>query len=95
MAWVNTSQYAEKFIKLFAENRLLAEDWKFILPMHIIQQPLAIVANAKNFADGIQYNIELYGTEIPDELLAYEGMGQNDEYLRVVANMANRYLENQ
>jgi hypothetical protein len=93
MSWINTSQYAHKFIDLCAENRLFAEDWKFMIPLHIVQQPLAVVANAKNFADGIQYNIELHGVEIPSELLAYEGMGQNNEYLEVIAEMANRYLE--
>jgi hypothetical protein len=93
MSWINTSSYAHKFIDLFSENRLFAEDWKFMIPLHIVQQPLAVVTNAKNFADGIQYNIELHGVEIPSELLAYEGMGQNNEYLEVIAEMANRYLE--
>jgi hypothetical protein len=93
MGWVNTGSYAHKFIDLFAENRLFPEEWKFMIPLHIVQQPLAIVANAKNFADGIQYNIELHGVEIPDELLAYEGMGQNNEYLQVIADMANRYVD--
>lgn len=66
-----------------------------MLPLHVVQQPLAVVANAKNFADGIQYSIELYGVDIPTELLAYEGMGQDNEYLRVIAQMANRYVESQ
>jgi hypothetical protein len=95
MSWINTSQYAHKFIDLFAENRLFPEDWKFMIPLHIVQQPLAIVANAKNFADGIQYNMELHGVEIPNELLAYEGMGKDNEYLSVIAEMANRHLEKQ
>lgn len=93
--WINTAQYAHKFINLFSENRLSPEDWKFMLPLHVVQQPLAVVANAKNFADGIQYSIELYGVDIPTELLAYEGMGQDNEYLRVIAQMANRYVESQ
>jgi hypothetical protein len=95
MGWVNTAQYAHKFINLFAENRLLAEDWKFMIPLHIVQQPIAVVANAKNFADGIQYAIELYGVDIPNELLAYEGMGENNEYLSVIATMADRYVDKQ
>lgn len=94
MGWVNTAQYAHKFIELFAENRLMPEEWKFMIPLHIVQQPLAIVVNAKNFADGIQHSIELYGVEIPEELLAYQGMPENNEHLSVIADMANRYVEN-
>lgn len=93
MGFINTATYAHKFIDLFAENRVTPEGWKFFIPLHIVQQPLAVVANAKNFADGIQYSMELYGVDMPAELLAYEGMGQNNEYLEVIAQMANRYVE--
>jgi hypothetical protein len=93
MGWVNTAQYAHKFIDLFAENRLLAEDWKFMIPLHIVQQPLAVVANAKNFADGINEAIELYDVHIPPELHAYNGMEYGQEYLQTIAAMANRYAE--
>jgi hypothetical protein len=92
MAWINNREYADKFIKLFAENRILGTQWKYWIPMNIVQQPLPIIINAKNFADGIQHNIELYGIQIPDDALAYDTM-DDEEYLSVVATMANRYLE--
>jgi hypothetical protein len=40
--------------------------------MYLTQQALPIVINAKNFADGIQHNIELYDVKIPDDKLAYD-----------------------
>ena len=93
MGWINTTTYAYKFIDLFAENRLFPEDWKFMIPLHIVQQPMAIVANAKNFADGIQHNIEMYGLEVPADLLAYEGQGESNEHLEVIANMVKKTMD--
>jgi hypothetical protein len=72
MGWINNRAYAEKFITLFAENRITPAQWKYIIPMYLTQQALPIVINAKNFADGIQHNIELYDVRIPDDKLAYD-----------------------
>jgi GR25 family glycosyltransferase involved in LPS biosynthesis len=93
MAWINSRSFAEKFINLFADNRAMPTDWKFFIPLHIVQQPLAVVANAKNFADGINEAIELYDVHIPPELHAYNGMEYGQEYLQTIAAMANRYAE--
>lgn len=93
MAWVNNREYADKFIKLFLDNRILATQWKYWIPLHIVQQPLPIIINAKNFADGIQHNIELYGVDIPDDALAYDTMN-DEEYFQVISTMAKRTLEN-
>jgi hypothetical protein len=37
-----------------------------------VQQPILVAINAKNFADGIQYHLELYGVEIPADKLAWD-----------------------
>ena len=72
MAWVNTQQLSDKFVKLFSDNRVLPSEWKYAVPLFIIQQPITVVINAKNFADGIQHNIEKYGVNIPAEQLAFD-----------------------
>lgn len=42
--------------------------------MFIVQQPIAVVANARNLADGIIEGIDKYGVQIPPHLYAtYEG----------------------
>lgn len=70
--WINSRSYADKFIKLFADNTVLPSEWKFAIPLFIVQHPLPVVINAKNFADGIQYNIEKYGIDIPSDKLAFD-----------------------
>lgn len=71
-AWVNGKSVADKLIKVFSDNLVLPSEWKYAIPLFIVQQPKPLVINAKNFADGIQYNIELYGIDIPPDKLAYD-----------------------
>jgi len=45
-----------------------------MVPLFIVQQPLPVVVNARNFADGIIEGIDKYGVNIPGHLYAtYEG----------------------
>jgi len=65
---------AHKIIDILADNRILPADWKFVLPIYIVQQPRPIVANAMNLSHGILEGIIKYGIEIPDyKYAAYEG----------------------
>ena len=70
--WINAGSYVDKFAKLFSDNKVLPSEWKFGIPLLLVQQPLPVVINAKNFADGIQYHIELHGVNIPPDLLVYD-----------------------
>jgi len=70
MSWIDQRKYADKFIALFSDNKVMPSEWKHSIPLYIVQQPITVAINAKNFADGIQYNLELYGVEIPPEKLA-------------------------
>lgn len=72
MSWVDTRKFADKFINIFADNRVLPSEWKYMIPLFIVQQPITTVINAKNFADGINDHIELYGVDIPPHKLVYE-----------------------
>ena len=72
MAWANTQQISERFVKILSDNRVLPSEWKYAIPLFIVQQPITVVINAKNFADGIQHNIEKYGIQIPSDKLAYD-----------------------
>ena len=71
MAWANTQQISERFVKILSDNRVLPSEWKYAIPLFIVQNPITVVINAKNFADGIQHNIEKYGIQIPSDKLAY------------------------
>lgn len=75
--WVNSRSVAGKLEKIFSDNAVLPSEWKFAVPLHIVQMPLPLVINAKNFADGIQHNIELYGIDIPLERLAHDPYSQD------------------
>jgi hypothetical protein len=72
MTWINGRSFADKFIKIFADNQVLPSEWKYAIPLFIVQSPLPVVINAKNFADGIQQHIEMYGVDIPIEKLAQD-----------------------
>jgi hypothetical protein len=72
MAWANTQQISERFVKILSDNRVLPSEWKYAIPLFIVQNPITVVINAKNFADGIQHNIEKYGIQIPSDKLAYD-----------------------
>ena len=47
----------------------MPEDWRYHIPMLIVQHYLPVTLNAKLLADGIDYNIELYGIELPEDKL--------------------------
>ena len=65
---------ANKIIDILSENRILPAQWKFYIPIFIVQQPRPIVANARNLADGILEAIQKYDIHIPDyQYATYEG----------------------
>ena len=70
--WIDTRKFADKFINPLSDNRVLPSQWKYAIPMFIVQQPITVVINARNFADGIIHNIEKYGIDIPIDKLAYD-----------------------
>ena len=67
--YIAASKVAENIIKLFSDSRVMPAQWKFDVPMHIVQQQLPIVANAKNFADGIHYNLMRYQIDLPEDIV--------------------------
>jgi hypothetical protein len=40
-----------------------------MIPIFLVQQPLPIAINAKWLADGINEKIQIYGVEIPEDVL--------------------------
>lgn len=70
--FIPANKLALKVIELLADSRILPAQWKYDIPMHLVQQNKQIIANAKNLADGIQYNLDKYGIEVPEEyVVAY------------------------
>jgi len=67
--FISSNKIAFKIIDLFSDSRVMPSQWKFDIPMHIVQAQLPIVANAKNFADGIEYNLAKYYIDIPDDMI--------------------------
>jgi hypothetical protein len=71
---VKLEKVAQKIIELMSDNRIHLSDWKYDIPMYIAQQDLPILANAKNLADGIDYAMERYGIDLPEDIVvAYSG----------------------
>lgn len=64
MSWIDSRAYADKITKVLTDNRVLPAEWKYHIPIYIVQQPLTVVMNAKWLADGINEAIELYHPNI-------------------------------
>ena len=68
---------AQKIIELMSDNRIHLSEWKYDIPMYIVQQDLPVVANAKNLADGIEYALDRYAIDLPEDIvIAYSGEKQ-------------------
>lgn len=78
---ISPSKVADKLIALFADNRITQNQWKFNIPDEITDETIAIIASAKNLADGINYSIERHGIEIPEDLIV-----AGREYNQIVTN---------
>ena len=70
MTWVNARNISEKIVTIFSDNKVMPSEWRYAIPIYIVQQPLPVVINMKNFIDGMQEHIEIYGVEIPPDRLA-------------------------
>ena len=64
MTWIDSRSFGEKIIKILLDNRVLPSEWKYQIPIYIVQQPLPVVMNAKYLADGINEAIELYHPDV-------------------------------
>ena len=79
---------AQKIIELLSDNRIHLSEWKYDIPMYIVQQDLPVVANAKNLADGIDYALDRYGIDLPEDIvIAYS----QDKQTMVGGKLRNGY----
>lgn len=72
MTWIDGRKIADNIIKILTDNRVTPSEWKYVIPMLVVQQPLPVVLNAKNLADGINEAIEKYHPNLPNDRLAYD-----------------------
>ena len=74
----DSRKVADKLIDTFSDNRVLPMQWKYMTTLFIVQGPLPTLINAKNFADGLQYHLDVQDVLLPDYQMAYESMNPND-----------------
>jgi hypothetical protein len=67
--YISSNKIASKIIDLFANNHITQNQWKFDIPDDITDENMAIIATAKNFADGINYSLDRRGIDIPAKLI--------------------------
>jgi hypothetical protein len=69
---LKNEKVAKKIIDLLADSRILPSEWKYFISSHIVLGNKQVIYNAKNLADGINYNLDRYGIDIPaDVMIAY------------------------
>lgn len=71
--FVSSNKISKKIIDLFANNHITQNQWKFAIPDDITDENMAILATAKNFADGINYSLDRRGIDIPERLMVSSG----------------------
>lgn len=64
-----TSRMAEKMADLLSDSRYTLSDWKYLIPYYLTNQESAIAIRAKNLADGINYQLDRQGIDIPAEFI--------------------------
>ena len=65
----NTKKVAEKIADMMSDSRLTLSDWKFVIPMYLLQEPDNVMIVSKNLADGIDYQMDRHGLDIPAEFV--------------------------
>ena len=55
--FISSNKISKKLIELFANNNITQNQWKFDIPDDITDENMAIIASAKNLADGINYSL--------------------------------------
>ena len=71
-----TESVADKIVALLADGRISQAQWRLWIPMRITEHNKMIIANAKNFADGINEVIADEEIGISKELLFDYQTGQ-------------------
>lgn len=79
MTWIDSRKFGEKIVNVLSDNRATPSEWKQIIPLYIVQQPITIVMNAKYLADGINEHIEMYHPDV--DFYMPSGTSYIQEYL--------------
>lgn len=66
---IKAEKLATKIADLMADSRYTLSDWKYLIPFYLLKQEDSILIKAKNFADGIDYQMERHGIDIPPEFV--------------------------
>lgn len=66
---ISSNKISRKLVDLFANSQVTQNQWKFDITEDILDEHIGIIATAKNFADGINYQIDRHGIEIPADLI--------------------------
>lgn len=69
MSKPKTHIIAEKLADLMSDSRFTLSDWKYLIPFYLLGQGSSLVPKAKNFADGINYQMDRQGIDMPAEFV--------------------------
>lgn len=72
MTYINAQKIADQIVKILSDNRVTPSEWKYAIPLFLVQNPLPVVLAAKNLADGINEAVEKYHPDLPQDQLAYD-----------------------
>lgn len=86
--FISGNKIAQKIVDLLSNNQISQNQWKFDIPDAITDEHMAIVATAKNFADGINYALDRKGIDVPEETMV--ASREYKEYLDSDAKVARR-----
>jgi hypothetical protein len=78
MGKTQTENVTDKIVALFADGRISQAQWRLWIPRRVTEHNQMIIANAKNFADGMNEIIADEEIEISKELIFDYQTGHNN-----------------
>lgn len=72
---MDSTKIGQKISDLLSDNRIYTTQWRFFIPLIIVQQPKPVVINARLLAEGIVKATDQYGItidHIPDNQMEFD-----------------------
>ncbi len=66
---IPTERISEQLVKLLSDSRIHPDQWRYWIPQHITEENMHIISNAKNFADGINEQLDELEIRLPAHLV--------------------------
>lgn len=79
--FISSNKIADKIVSLLSNMQITSNQWRHSIPNAILDNHMGVIANAKNFSEGLDYHMLRRGIEVPERLMV-----ASNEYKEYVTN---------